>query len=69
MMERPGNHYEVFWIDRNTGWAAAKFNRERDQIGDAEFAFHRDDLINILSDVEVPVEVYSKNGNLAKVIT
>ncbi len=38
-------HYEVFYIDVNTGWAVALFDELHNQIGDADFCFRRCEAI------------------------
>jgi len=58
------NHMEVFYIDRSTGWAAAKFDANRNQVGDAQFYYHKRDAVSDAESTGLPVHKYTAEGKL-----
>lgn len=58
-------HIEVFFIDAKTGWAAAEFDADRNQIGDAVFCFHKCDAIREAQRISwgvFDIHVFGKDG-------
>lgn len=60
---------EVFFVDDANGWACARFSEQGDQLGDAEFAYHRTDaIINAKrmagpAGCDTPIVLYRKDGS------
>ena len=63
--------FEVFFVNAATGWAMAELDDERNQVGDAEFTFHKRDAIRAARAAAggcQPIEVFGKDGKLQRVI-
>lgn len=64
MTEAP-DHIEVFFVDNNNGWAAAEFDDEGNQQGDATFEFHKRDALRearAMSGGIWPIHIFAKDG-------
>ena len=58
-------HFEVFFIDNNTGWAVAEFDDSGNQVDEAEFHFHKRDAIKsarFMSQGVFPIHQFTKFG-------
>ena len=64
------HHAEVFYIDPQTGWAAALYDSEGNQVGDAGFAFHKFTAKWYAQKMAKgrPVIVFKKDGTLQHII-
>lgn len=65
------DHTEVFFLNPKDGWAAAAFDAEGNQIGDALTAFHQRDAIRwIITDYpNVPCRVFTRDGARFRIAT
>ena len=64
MIEAP-DHIEVFFVDDNSGWAAAQYDEEGNQLGSAEFHFHKRDALREARGMSCgvwPIHIYAKDG-------
>lgn len=63
------HHNEIFYIDPAVGWALASFDAEGNQLGEAEYSFHRASLVNFAhGNLDHPTEVYTSTGRLHRVL-
>jgi hypothetical protein len=63
--------FEVFYIDRNTGWALGEFSIDEGyQIGDVRFGYHKADAIALAKqlDPHKAVRVYDRKGRIQKTV-
>lgn len=63
-------HFEIFYIDRNTGWALAEFTIEGDQVGPASFHFHKAHAITEARalDPHKATRVFNRYGEIQKTV-
>lgn len=62
------DHMQVFHIDRATGWAAAMFDADGFQIGEAAFHYHKADAIRDAKTYGLPVRVFNAYGEEQRTI-
>lgn len=62
------HHAEIFYIDTHNGWALVKYDEDRNQLGDAMYAFHKSDLKAHAKTLNVPTEVFTRNGEPLRTI-
>lgn len=56
-------HRIEYWYDRhNRNWWAAKFNSRGNQIGDAEYAYRRNDISRIVQFMASDIRAHEKNN-------
>ena len=57
--------FEIFYIDRNTGWAIAEFTADTgDQVGEARFLYRKAEAIAEARrwDPDKPVRIFDRHG-------
>jgi hypothetical protein len=61
-------YVEVFYLDPANGWALAQFDAGGNQIGEAEYAYHRATVIRMAETFypNLPLSIYRKDGSLWK---
>jgi len=62
------DHMQVFYIDRATGWAAAMFDADEFQIGEAAFHYRKADAIRDAKAHGLPVRVFNAYGEQTREI-
>lgn len=62
------DHVEIHYVDSDNGWAMTKYDDQDYQIGQSDHAFHQKDLIERAKKLNVPIEVYTKQRSLNRVI-
>jgi len=64
-------HFEVFYVDPKNGWAAAEFDDDDNQIGDAAFHFHKRDALRearYMSQGVFPIHIFGKDGSKQRTV-
>lgn len=67
-MTQEVHHAEIFYTDARNGWALAFYDDERNQIGEADYAFHKADLKARAHTLTVPTEVFTRHGEPLRTI-
>ena len=63
--------FEVFFVNDATGWACVEHDDEGNQIGDADFNFHKRDALKAArasAGACFPIKVFGKDGELQRTI-